>query len=71
MYLQIIDDLRQHCREHLSFKELAIRLNWSEAQLAAFFSHKDTSLDSLVKVGFAMDLNIDIVFKPAAPPDNT
>ena len=64
MDTRIIDDLQRHCQEHSSFKQLAIALNWSEAQLSAFFAHKDLSLDSIIRVGFAMNLEIDVVFTP-------
>lgn len=64
MNSRIIDDLYRHCQEHSSFKQLAITLDWSEARLASFFAHKDLSLDSIVCVGFAMDLEIDVVFTP-------
>ena len=56
----------QHCRDHFSFKKLAEKLNWSQARLDAFFSHKDLSMNSIIQVGFAMGLKIDVVFKPAS-----
>ena len=58
----VIEELHQHCKTHFSFKELARKLNWSSAQLASFFAGQDTTLDSVTKVGFAMDLHFDVVF---------
>ena len=58
----VIEELHQHCKTHFSFKELARKLNWSSAQLASFFAGQDTTLDSVTKVGLAMNLHFDVVF---------
>lgn len=67
MKLEIIDKLHQHCREHFSFNELANKLNWSRAQLEAFFQGEDTSMNSVVRVAHAMELRIDVQVKKRPP----
>lgn len=60
MTLPIIDELHEYCRRHLSFNELADKLQWSRALLADFFAGKDTTLTTVIKVAHAMDLTIDV-----------
>lgn len=62
MFLPVIEELHQHCKAHFSFNALACKLNWSSAQLALFFAGQDTTLDSVTKVGLAMNLHFDVVF---------
>lgn len=62
MFPQVIEELHQHCKAHFSFKELASKLNWSSAQLASFFAGQDTTLNSVMAVGHAMNLHFDVVF---------
>lgn len=60
----LIASLRQHCREHYPFKQLADELQWSRAELASFFQNDNPTLDSMIKVTHAMGLTFEFKVHP-------